>query len=661
MPDQKAEFARMIKYGRREEVAEYVRVLEKTAYTDDFVSFMDQMIREHHVSRKQVALRAGLSQDYTYKLLRGDKHTDERDYILAMCLAAGMTFAQTQHALSCYGMPLLSEADIRSHIIILALQDGLDMDRLNSMLENAGFLALRTSPDMPSSPIRRTAPDSHAPESAPSPLTFSEEEAETSPCGPSPLDIGCSGSLLARDGEGHAFRAAASFSPDGECFSVFRPEDWAALRSGGDPEEAVPLEVYPSLEDASASRFFPAFLYLDRITDRKMLEALRAADDTRSFGSRVGCHIAGGHLELYMEAFNPHEPQKREYYQIREREGGACRFTASHESYFLRMELGEDIYAALCGEKRPMEFFVDTQDMASHGPRCTAIFSSMLRHMHAWAASSEGMFPLPDEVLEREAIQDLMDRASQEEAQDPEAARATLGKLLDTLGPEPPDRHLGFRTCACMRLAGLAVRRGDEEEAMSFWRSALAMKDRLIACDAPGKTGALSMLVHACAQLLRREHGSRVLIDTAVDLMEHHGACAEDWPMRFEIYAALAMALETEDLEASIRVYRQILAMARDHRLDQVPYCAIAVSSVYNNLGWVLWNLAGSEEAIVFYGRSIDLMEGYLAAGSPPRKEVLPNLEHTSKALHALYTSSGRRREAEALERRMAEYGIHLS
>ena len=107
------------------------------------------------VSRKNVAVRSGLSQDYVYKLLRGDKRTDERDYILAMCIAIGMNFPQTQHALLSYGMQPLSEGDLRSHLIILAIQDHCDIEVLNAMLEKAGFPLLRTSPDMPKALITR--------------------------------------------------------------------------------------------------------------------------------------------------------------------------------------------------------------------------------------------------------------------------------------------------------------------------------------------------------------------------------------------------------------------------------------------------------------------------------------------------------------------------
>ena len=112
------------------------------------------MIREHKIKRKNIAVRSGMSQDYTYKLLRGDKKTTERDYFLAICIAIGMNLAQVQHALRIYGMPVLSKADLRSHIISLGISEGKDIDEINDWLEKSGFYLIKTSPDMPSAPIK---------------------------------------------------------------------------------------------------------------------------------------------------------------------------------------------------------------------------------------------------------------------------------------------------------------------------------------------------------------------------------------------------------------------------------------------------------------------------------------------------------------------------
>ena len=90
----RSELIWMLKHGRAGEALERMHLDRHEAYPGGFVQFMDRMLEEHHLTRKEVAVRAGMSQDYTYKLLRGDKHTDNRDYILAICVAAGLTTEQ---------------------------------------------------------------------------------------------------------------------------------------------------------------------------------------------------------------------------------------------------------------------------------------------------------------------------------------------------------------------------------------------------------------------------------------------------------------------------------------------------------------------------------------------------------------------------------------
>ena len=84
----------LLKHGRADEVRFIFKDIQAKSYPEDFSTFIDTMIKEHKIKRKNIAIRSGLSQDYTYKLLRGDKKTTERDYILAICIAIGMNLAQ---------------------------------------------------------------------------------------------------------------------------------------------------------------------------------------------------------------------------------------------------------------------------------------------------------------------------------------------------------------------------------------------------------------------------------------------------------------------------------------------------------------------------------------------------------------------------------------
>lgn len=53
---------------------------------------------------QKMFLQADIPERYGYKLLSGQKHTKQRDVILRICYAAGLSFDETQRALKKYGM-----------------------------------------------------------------------------------------------------------------------------------------------------------------------------------------------------------------------------------------------------------------------------------------------------------------------------------------------------------------------------------------------------------------------------------------------------------------------------------------------------------------------------------------------------------------------------
>lgn len=71
----------LLKHGRADDIRFIFKDVQEKSYPEEFTAFIDAMIREHKIKRKNIAIRSGMSQDYTYKLLRGDKKTTERDYI----------------------------------------------------------------------------------------------------------------------------------------------------------------------------------------------------------------------------------------------------------------------------------------------------------------------------------------------------------------------------------------------------------------------------------------------------------------------------------------------------------------------------------------------------------------------------------------------------
>ena len=101
------DIAHLLKSGNKELIQQMLKERESRVLPESFTQYMDEMIASKKVKRAQIAQRAGLSRNYLYKLLRGDKKTTERDYILAVCMAMSMDLHETQHALEIYPFPFL--------------------------------------------------------------------------------------------------------------------------------------------------------------------------------------------------------------------------------------------------------------------------------------------------------------------------------------------------------------------------------------------------------------------------------------------------------------------------------------------------------------------------------------------------------------------------
>ena len=85
-----------------------------------FTDFMRQKFREKRIPQKEIFIRADLDDRYGYKLISGEKQTQQRDTILRICLAAEFTLGETQEALILYGTAPLYEKIRRDTAFIVA-------------------------------------------------------------------------------------------------------------------------------------------------------------------------------------------------------------------------------------------------------------------------------------------------------------------------------------------------------------------------------------------------------------------------------------------------------------------------------------------------------------------------------------------------------------
>ena len=723
----KSEVIQMLKIGQSEAIEAYARSMDSRKYPGDFPAFMELMLREHKISRKNVALSAGLSQDYTYKLLRGDKHTTERDYIIAICMAAEMTLAQTQHALSIYGMPVLSSEDTRSYLIQHAICNHVGMDRLNDMLERVSLPALRTSPDMPRARITSTRemnePLAQAQEAesgkqkAPGVRHVYEElDSGVNAAhngGNAPFDYDYEGWIRLRDETGAEYYVEATYSGEFSSFLVFTEaqrkvaerlmeqreqamqafmeahkdvldatgnmvsmeehpelyEEWEAIQQLHAGAET--LELYFSLEDAADSAFFPFFLELEKRTDQKVTEVMNGIDDTRNYGSRIGMTWEQT-PQIHMEIFNDKQPERREYFQIVYHADGSCRYTATHESCYMRLEMGEGLYSVYFGNRREPEYFIDAAENAFTGTevRYRFIFTSMMVKVYEYAQQLSGLFPLDPQTVEDEKLEYLLECAAglHQSGRDEEA----IAPLQDAIrqmeeNGEVADHDFVTYITVLARLAISASCTGRYEMEAENWKKLYAQRDRILAWKGKESFETLvSALMQATIRFMhaafeaKDETTASGLLREGQALLEAYGASADDWQTQFDFYANLAFHTESTDLDAAVQYYRKAISIAQNHHLDQVPGCSRAVAMQYNNLGWVLWNRLGSEEAVIYYGRCLELLESYLYTGVLPEKTVLELLAHAGNGLNRIYLDTGRAQETARLKARLAENGVEI-
>ena len=96
--------------------------------------------------KEDVFRSTGLSRDYLYKVLRGVKNVKERDYILAICLAAHLDLVDTAIMLDAYHLDALSIGDERDVLLIHALSHKMGMEGANHLLATSGLHTVRVSP-----------------------------------------------------------------------------------------------------------------------------------------------------------------------------------------------------------------------------------------------------------------------------------------------------------------------------------------------------------------------------------------------------------------------------------------------------------------------------------------------------------------------------------
>ncbi len=117
-----------------------------SAGEDAFSIYIKEIFKRNNMTQQTVFLLADIPERYGYKLLSGEKHTRQRDVILRICYAGGLTLEETQRALKKYGMPELYAKVSRDALIMIAFNERPgSIIEVNTLLKNNGMETLRTS------------------------------------------------------------------------------------------------------------------------------------------------------------------------------------------------------------------------------------------------------------------------------------------------------------------------------------------------------------------------------------------------------------------------------------------------------------------------------------------------------------------------------------
>lgn len=111
-----------------------------------FSTYMHEMLRKYGKTQQEVFLQADVPERFGYKIISEDKHTKQRDTILRICYATGMTLEETQKALTLYGMAPLYARISRDAVLMVAFNQhkGNILD-VNALLSSHKLPTLKTS------------------------------------------------------------------------------------------------------------------------------------------------------------------------------------------------------------------------------------------------------------------------------------------------------------------------------------------------------------------------------------------------------------------------------------------------------------------------------------------------------------------------------------
>lgn len=185
--------------------------------------------------------------------------------------------------------------------------------------------------------------------------TIDNPNVIVSECGPSPID-----KIVIIEYQKEDIYLTAYSDPMTNVFFALKKSYIECAESGIQIDDYI-IEDYDDLQDASESEYIRDFLKLDAMLDSKWVEIKDQERDTRYSGMKVGASFEESGMVIFAETFNHSQPEYKEYIQIVKR-NGKYTYSASHESYFMKYQLG-DLYTMYFGEPPKEEYYIKISDL----------------------------------------------------------------------------------------------------------------------------------------------------------------------------------------------------------------------------------------------------------------------------------------------------------
>ena len=127
-----------------EELLEFINDLEISYPDMSFIEHYEQYLKDFKGNRQALARLSQVDKDYIYQIISGRRMPD-RDRIIALCLAIGMTDRECIRCLERSNYGILYAKNKRDAVIIYAFRNQLSVLQLNEKLDELGLKPLAVS------------------------------------------------------------------------------------------------------------------------------------------------------------------------------------------------------------------------------------------------------------------------------------------------------------------------------------------------------------------------------------------------------------------------------------------------------------------------------------------------------------------------------------